>query len=239
MAMVAIAILSLSLTGCLAPEEISLEVPDGWQTDGTRWWKTEIDTTVAFPDLESLRSMGVRNLWQSDPDAASPAMYAEEAQQRLSTLVKSSLIQLFRNQPAIVDSLFELHVVPRMKDTFLDGDVRPLITKFQKEGYRIISRHFRQPFSITKLGVDVPLLYPDSLRTQDIRGEVFLQIYISDTGEPVAIKKLNGVHPILDRIAILAVTKMRWQPAYVVEGLKSPAIPSWARYTIRFAPPSN
>ena len=229
----------ISVGGCMSPEDISLEVPDGWSTDGTRWWQADIDTSVAFPDLETLNSMGIANLWRPDPQANSPAMYEDDARKRLATLVKSSLIELFRNHPAIVDSLFELHVVPQMADVVLEGDVRPAVRKFQKEGYRTISRHFRQPFSITKLGVDVPLSYPDSLRAENIRGEVFLQIYISDTGEPIAIQKLDGVHPILDRIAILAVTEMRWQPAYVVDGLKSPPVPSWARYTIRFAPPQE
>ncbi|TDI75664.1 MAG: energy transducer TonB [Bacteroidetes bacterium] len=232
-------VLATLLTGCTRTEEIPLDVPEGWYTDGTLWWKSDVDTSMAFPDLETLESMSLKNLWKADPQAFSPAMEDADARKRFSMLVKTSLIELFRNHPTIVDSLFEKHVVPQMKDVRMDGNVRPEVTKFQKIGYRTLSRHFRQPFSITKLGTDVPLQYPDSLRASNIQGEVFLQIYISDTGMPIAIKKLGGVHPILDRIAILAITKMRWQPAYVIKGLKSPPVPSWARYTIRFAPPPN
>ncbi|MDQ6960374.1 MAG: energy transducer TonB, partial [Mariprofundaceae bacterium] len=81
--------------------------------------------------------------------------------------------------------------------------------------------------------------FPDSLRNTNVSGVVFLQIHISAEGEPVAIEKLNGVHPVLDRIAMRAMTKMRWQPAYVVKGSKSPPVASWARYRVRFASPAG
>jgi len=228
-----------AFTACQTEEAIPLDVPGGWHADGLRWWYGETDTSYAFRNLETLSDMNIKGASKLAYEIGTGEWVEEEARSRLVIHVKNSLIQLFRNQPEIVDSLFERHVVKKMSDAPLRGDMRRVINKYKKEGYRTISRHFTQPYSLTKLGVDVPLFFPDSLRSQNVRGEVFLQIHISEEGLPVAIKKLNGVHPVLDRIAMRAMTEMRWQPAYVVKGLKSPAIPSWARYTVRFVPPGN
>jgi hypothetical protein len=225
------------VSGCREPENIPLDIPAEWQADGNRWWHAGTDTTIAFRNLETLHSMGIEGSEPAGYEIGTGDFVDAAARQRLVLYVKEGLIQLFRNQPEIVDSLFELHVVPKMANAELRGDARPVINAFKKEGYRILARHFRQPYSLTKLGVDVPLQFPDSLRFKDIQGEVFLQVYISDKGEPVAIEQIRGIHPTLDRIAIRAMTEMRWQPAYVVKGLKSPAIPSWARYSVRFASP--
>ena len=235
----ATALLVLSCGGCRVEENIPLDVPDGWESDGGRWWIAGEDTSAAFRDLETLSDMGIVDARVDETRLGSGDAIEEAARKQLATYVKESLIQLFRNHPEVVDSLFDRHVAPRMAGARIHGDVRPVVNEFKKEGYRTISRHFRQPFSITKLGVDVPLLFPDSLRTQEISGEVFLQIYISEDGKPLAIRRLRGVHPVLDRIAMRAMTEMRWQPAYVVQGLKSPAIRSWARYTVRFASPGE
>lgn len=158
-----------------------------------------------------------------------------EARRRLVTYVKESLIPLFRNQPDVVDSLFERFVVPKMANARIEGDVRPVIKTFKLEGYRTITRFFREPYSLTKMGLDIPVPIPDSLRDKSIVGRVFMQVYISDEGDPVAIKKLNGVHPVLDRIAVRAMTQMKWQPAYLLKGRKANPIASWARFTVDFA----
>ena len=232
-------VVAFAFAACRQEESIPLDVPDGWHANGPRWWYENTDTTHAFRDLETLRSMNIKSAKTAGYEIGTGEWIEEEARNRLVTYVKNSLIPLFRHQPQIVDSLFERFIVKKMANARLRGDVRPVIIKYKKEAYRVISRHFRQPYSITKLGVDVPLLFPDSLRIQNVHGEVFLQIHISDEGLPVAIELLSGIHPVLDRIAIRAMTQMRWQPAYVVDGLKSPAIASWARYTVRFAPPDS
>lgn len=235
LAIIAASMAVLVFSGCQKEEAVPLEIPDGWQAEGPRWWYADTDTSNAFRNLESLAAMDIKGAHTIGYETGTGAWVEAEARERLVTLVKESLIPLFRNHPAIVDSLFERHVVSKMATARLRGDVRPVIAKYKKEAYRTISRHFRQPYSITKLGVDVPLPFPDSLRARNISGMVFLQIHISEEGEPIAIKRLEGVHPILDRIAMRAMTQMRWQPAYVVKGLKSPAVASWARYKVYFS----
>ncbi len=221
------------MAACALEEPIPLTVPNGWENEGDYWWRTDSDTTGVFRDLETLLSMGVSNPGELAPVAGGPS--DQLARLRLVTHVKDSLIPLFRNQPDVVDSLFERYVVPKMADANIHGDVRPVIKEFKLEGYRTVARHFREPYSLTKMGLDIPVPIPDSLRDKSIVGRVFMQVYISDEGDPLAIRQLRGVHPVLDRIAVRAMTQMKWQPAYLLRGGKARTIASWARFTIDFA----
>ena len=221
--------------GCVAQESIPLDIPDGWENDGVFWWRSASDTTGVFRNLETLKAMGVATAPGLEPFGQRTGESDRAARRRLVTYVKDSLIPLFRNQPDVVDSLFERFVVPKMANARIEGDVRPVIKTFKLEGYRTIARFFREPYSLTKMGRDIPVPIPDSLRDKSIVGRVFLQVYISDEGDPVAIKKLNGVHPVLDRIALRAMTQMKWQPAYLLKGGKARPIASWARFKIDFA----
>lgn len=223
-------------SGCKEKEAISTAVPEGWLAEEQQWWIPGTDTSAAFRDLETLESMNVKGALSSDFAFDAGQLNYEAARQLLTVYVKDGLIELFRNHPEIVDSLFEKFVVPKMSDANVDGNVQPEIIKFKKDGYRTISRHFHRPFSLTKLGVDVPLPFPDSLRSSRPSGDMFFQIKVSDEGNPVAVKKLRGMHPVLDRIAMRAMTEMRWQPAYVIRGGKSPPVDSWVRLKVQFAP---
>jgi hypothetical protein len=228
----------LSLGGCGGPDEhVPLETPKGWAGNTTYWWQVGADTTGAFRDLESLESMGVEgsHLLTISIDGASPEEMAL-AQRKFNQYVKESLIELFRNEPEIVDSLFEKYVASRIGVDNLDGDVQPLIKENQRRAYQILSRHFRYPRTITRLGEDIPITVPDSLREQEISGAVFIQIALNKEGVPIALTKLNGVHPVLDRIAMRAMTEMRWQPAFVLRGGSSKPTPSWTRMKVRFGP---
>lgn len=222
-------------TGCQPVEDIPIDVPEGWESDGRRWWHVDADTAGMFRDLETLMSMGIKGAGPTDPAMNRNATNMEAARGRLIFYVKDSLIPLFRNRPQVVDSLFEKYVVPKMESARLEGDVRPIIMTFKREGYRIINRHFHEPYTVTKLGVDIPVPIPDSLQSKQISGMVFMQVYISADGEPLAIEKLEGVHPILDRIALRATTRMRWQPAYLLRGGKSRPLASWARFKVNFS----
>ncbi|MCZ6757773.1 MAG: energy transducer TonB [Bacteroidetes bacterium] len=221
--------------GCASDESIPLDIPVGWENEGVLWWRTASDTTGVFRDLETLVSMGIAIPSGLEPFGLRSGETERIARRRLVTHVKDSLIPLFRNEPDVVDSLFERFVVPKMANARIEGDVRPVIKTFKLEGYRTIARFFREPFSLTKMGLDIPVPIPDSLRDKSIVGRVFMQVYISDEGDPMAIKKLIGVHPVLDRIAIRAMTQMKWQPAYLLKGGKSRPIASWARFKVDFA----
>lgn len=228
----------LALGGCGDPgEHVPLETPAGWAGNTTYWWQAGADTTGTFRNLESLESMGVEgsHLLSMSIDGASP-QDMELAQLKFNQYVKESLIELFRNEPEIVDSLFEKYVAPRIEVDDLDGDVQPLIKEHQRRGYQILSRHFRYPRTLTRLGEDIPIVVPDSLREQEITGAVFIQIAINKEGVPITLTKLEGVHPVLDRIAMRAMTEMRWQPAFVLRGASSKPTRSWTRMRVRFGP---
>ncbi len=232
---VSVIALAALFSGCRQGEPIPLGVPETWTEDGLRWWRLEADTSGVFRNLETLTAMGIAEPPSTDPMFGFGGTDREWARRQLIVHVKNSLIPLFRNRPQVVDSLFERFVVPKMASARLEGDVRSVIMTFKREGYRIIARHFREPYTLTKLGLDIPVPIPDSLREQSIVGQVFMQVYISDSGEPLAIEKLHGVHPVLDRIAIRATTEMRWQPAYLLKGGKSRPLPSWARFKVNFS----
>lgn len=231
-------LLAIASTGCSGSDEhIPLETPKGWAGNTTYWWQVAADTTGAFRDLESLESMDIAgsDLLSMRIDGAS-VQEMQFAQGKFNLYVKESLIELLRNEPEIVDSLFERYVVPRIQMDDLSGDVQPLIKEQQRRGYQILSRHFRYPRTLTRLGTDIPVPAPDSLRDNELSGAVFIQIALNKEGVPIALTKLQGVHPVLDRIAMRAMTEMRWQPAFVLRGGTSKPTPSWTRMKVRFGP---
>ena len=210
-------------------------IPKGWDGNSTFWWQIGADTTDAFRALETFEEMGVpgSHLLSASLDG-SDVGDRQLAQLKFNHYVKESLIEMFRNQPEVVDSLFNQYVVPKMARVNLEGDVQPLIKSHQREAYRVIARHFRYPRATTKLGTDIPIVVPDSLKEQHISGSVLIQLALNKEGVPIALQNLGGVHPALDRIAMEAMTQMRWQPAYLLRGSKSVAIPSWTRMKVRF-----
>ncbi len=209
--------------------------PDGWTSEGTRWWRAGVDTSRAFRDLESLSAMGVKNAEITYASSMSLSRQKDLALRQLSRAVKTSLLPVFRNHPDVVDSLFERHAVPRLAEADLSRPPDRLVDKYKKEGYRILARHFREPRIVVSLGEDVPVVYPDSLREAGVTGRVPLQIYVDKSGEPAAIMLLDSVHPVLDDIAMNATTRVRWQPAYVLIVGKSRPIDAWVRFTVNFA----
>lgn len=226
------------LAGCAEEgPHIPLETPAGWAGNTTTWWQVAADTSGVFRELESFDDMGIAGslLLTMTIDGSSRADMTL-AQRKFNMYVKESLIELFRNEPHVVDSLFERFVAPKIETPDLGGDVQPLIKEQQRRAYQILARHFRYPRTLTTLGVDIPVPVPDSLQERQISGSVFIQIALNKEGVPIALTKLEGVHPVLDRIAMRAMTQMRWQPAYVLRGGGSEPIPSWTRMKVRFGP---
>jgi hypothetical protein len=230
-----LALVSLLFTaGCSSDPAFRPGPPDGWVADGSRWFLSGTDTSGVFPDLSSLESMSVVGAERVYSANAELSRRHSVALQQLSRAVKQALIPLIRNEPNVVDSLFEKLVVPKLDDADLNREPNQLVERYKKEAYRTLARHFREPRATVMLGTDVPVIYPDSLREAGITGDVDLQVYINDSGEPAAIEKLQGVHPVLDDIAMNATTKVRWQPAYLLRVGKSYPIPSWVRYSVKF-----
>ncbi|CAM3334085.1 energy transducer TonB [Rhodothermus bifroesti] len=214
----------LIFVGCGRPS-LPSGPPEGWQATEERWWRSGVDTTVAFRPLESLATMGLET--GASATAASRGELLVEA-------VRRSLTPLFRVQPEIIDSLFRRYVAPKVAQATLTEDVEAEIDRLREESYRSLLRYFREPRPITRLGEEVPLIYPDSLVEKGVTGRVEMQVYLNAEGEPEAIWKLEGVHPVLDLLAMEATTQMRWQPAYVRQGNTWITVPSWVRFNIHY-----
>lgn len=224
------------LAGCSESAEISTEVPEGWTADGDRWWTASVDTSTAFRHLETMDDMGIPGTHLLNLRlTGNTASEQDLARRKIAQHVKVGLLPLYRNRPEVVDSLFEKYVFPKLADAPVKGDVQPVINRYKRDGYRILSRHFRAPHTLLKLGEDIPVPVPDSLIGTNLEGSVFMQVYIDNEGNPRAIEKISGVHPVLDRIAMRATTRMRWQPAYVLRGAKAEPISSWARFRVNFS----
>ncbi len=228
-----IPVLLLLLSAC-ATESIPEGPPPGWEGDATRWWIQGQDTTGYFRDLETLESMGAKD---SDVVYVSEVFGGDDevVRQQFKKAVKRSLIRMYRNEPEIVDSLFEELQAPKIDDVVFTSDPAGDVDKFKKKSYKALSRHFREPRTRLQLGTDVPVVYPDSIRNKEISGSVKLQVYLNAEGEPQSVELLEGIYPVLDLSAMDATTRMRWLPAYILKGKNWQAIPAWARFRITFS----
>lgn len=234
-------IAAIFFIGCEAETSIPLDPPEGWTASDGKWWREGADTSVAFRKLETLQEMqvvGGEVTYLSNPQMLHQA---GALQTRVNNAVKQSLIKLYRNQPEVVDSLFERYVVPEIQKRPVDGDVKTYVEQIKRRAYELIRSHFREPILATQLGKDVPLPpLPDSLEEQQVAGTVRLQLYLDQEGKPVAIERLAGVHPVLDAIATRAATQMEWSPAYYLRSGNWRPGPSWVRYNVIFrAPPES
>ena len=224
------------LQGCTQETPFRQGPPEGWEGTTSQWWISGTDTTLFFRDLDTLESMEVKGA-----EAVYVAGYGAEGEVReqFKRAVKRSLIRMYRNEPAIVDSLFETYLAPKVEDVTFTSDPVSDVDKFKKQSYKVLRRHFREPLTSLKLGTDVPVIYPDSLRNMQITGEVKLQVYLNAEGEPQSVELLEGIHPILDQSAMDATTRMRWMPAFVEEDREWKPIPSWARFRINYTTSQN
>ncbi len=227
------ACLAIILQGCSSQEPFNYGPPQDWEGIETTWWKAGQDTTGMFRDLETLESMEVTG--SGDLYLANSGMTTgKDARNQFSKAVKRSLIRMYRNEPAIVDSLFEKFLAPKIQDVQFTNDPAKDVEDFKKRSYKLLSRHFREPRSRLELGTDVIVVYPDSIRQQGIQGSVKLQVFLDDEGNPLSVELVEGVHPVLDQLALVATTEMRWLPAYVEKKRDWDPIPSWTRFRITF-----
>lgn len=228
-----VALAAAYLVGCQSAPSPT-EEPKGWETAEDRWWQAEVDTAQAFRALETFQAMGIPfeevTFASNEPLSQQPI----RMKRRLINEVKKELLPLYRHRPDVVDSLFQSHVEPLIRNGQAPTQftLKEQVKTKKDDAYRRLRRHFTEPRARLKLGEDVPVVYPDSLRRQGVSGTVRMQVYLNKKGEPLAIKMLEPVHPVLDRIARRAATQMRWHPAY----LNEEPVRSWVRYAIRFAP---
>lgn len=207
------ALLALLVAGCGdgAPD---LDPPAGWEADGLdRWWQEGVDTALAFRDLEEFEAMGLGER----PDGL-------RAEGPIHRNIQRQLRPLYRNHPEVVDSLFTEIAVPMIDDSDVDEDRDALVGQIN----RALGEAFVYPRPDPDS--DVAIVYPDSLRAAGVSGSVRMQVYLDEDGRPLAIKRIEAVHPTLDAIAMRATTEKRWRPAT----LDGEPIRSWVRSTIAF-----
>ena len=214
--------------------------PDGWETSETRWWKSGVDTAQVFPNLDSLSTMGVID------QKMSAMRSGEVTREQFNLAIKQSLLRLYRNNPTVVDSLFEKYAAPKLEGVDLSGEIvnqsgqlkEKILNKNQKSAYEAINEYFREPQR--KKSPD-DIIWPDSLRSEENAGIVKLQVHLTVEGEGEnavsradAIEVISGTHPTLNKIAMKAATKATWQPAYTLKDGNWTPIESWVRFNIPF-----
>ncbi|MFO8098472.1 MAG: energy transducer TonB [Salinibacter sp.] len=226
----------LLLAGCGEEEDPSAP-PSGWQATDTQMWSEDVDTAEVFRDLEDLVTMGIIEEEMALSQGSIDQDQFEEA-------IKRSLVRLYRNNPEVVDSLFQEHAVETLEDADLSGnavqeggELNPeLLQTSKKNAYQAITDHFREPQR--EEGAD--LVYPDSLRQdEEASGSVELQVHIDTSGAVDAVQIVEGVHPTLDAIAMKAATATEWESAYVMRDEDWVPEPSWARFSVNYPAPQN
>jgi hypothetical protein len=200
--------------------------PSGWEGTDTKWWRAGVDTSGAFRDLESLKAMGIL-----ETEATRVMAMQQVSTQQFAQAVRRSLVRLYRNDPATIDSLFREYAEPRVAEVSLSGsDIRQKVDEYKRIANRAIENHYRTPRVQEQPGIP----YPDSLRQQNVTGSVVIQARLDDTGEPQALELLQSVHPTLDRIAMRTAAQTTWRPAFVLKNENWVQQPSWDRFSIDF-----
>ena len=192
--------------------------PAGWTGDGdARWWRAGADTTGVFRNLETLEVMGMQ-------------MYEDVD---LAPSVQQRMIELYRTNPALVDSLFAEVALPIIeRGAEGAGDRTAQRERLVTEVNTAMARVYRQPLVDPSSAPE--LVYPDSRRQAGVGGRVVLQVYIDAAGDPVAIETVEGVHPTLDALTMRAATGMDYTMPWVITANRSRNVPGWVRVAIPY-----
>jgi TonB family protein len=227
--------LLLLLAGCGGGGSNPAAPPSGWNATETRMWAPNVDTSAVFQNMSSLEAMGVLG-------GEMTLSTGSISQEQFRKAVKQSLVELYRSNPTIVDSLFEEHAVPVLQDADLGGDVvedgeikQKVLDKYRKKAFQAVQDHYEQP--MIQQGI-TGLPYPDSLRTEENSGRVEVQVHVTADGTVDAVEVIEGTHPVLDAIIMrAAATETTWNPAYVTEDGQQTAYPGWGRLSTNFPAP--
>jgi hypothetical protein len=230
----ALATTLLVLAGCSSGGSPG-QPPEGWTTSENSWWKQGVDTAMVFQPMGDLTQMGVRE------EAVSLEQGGLDREQFVDA-IKRSLVELYRNNPRIIDSLFQQYAVTSLDTIDISGDgvveeggrlASDVLNRGKKAAYDPINEHYREPRATT----NPSLSFPDSLMRQDISGTIELQIHLDasagddSTATPDAIRVLQSIHPTVDAYVMRAMIDRGWQPAYVLRDGAWVPVDSWVHYS--------
>ncbi len=213
-------LLTLLLAAC-GETAADLGPPEGWEAEGDRWWQTDVDADLAFRDLSGFETMGL---------GGRPDGLRDEGP--VVRNVQRRFLKLYRNHPEVVDSIFGAAVVPLVDAEARPGDADEVRDELVRQVNRRIHEAFYPPQPLRSEREDNPIVVPDSLQGR-ISGTLELQVYLDADGRPLAIEKLQGIHPTFDALAMRNYAERTWQPGYLVarglgdDGRKP--VPSWVR----------
>lgn len=194
----------------------SAEPPEGWETVGTeRWWRADVDTAVAFRNLDTLATMGI-----------------EVSEIELIGGLQRRLTASYRNHPEVVDSVFNEHVAPAMLEIAEAGEYDPdNWENYINQAYREIGTHFM--FARHKFD-ETPIVDPRPAAMTE-GGTWNGQIYIDETGTPAAIETLQSTgNETLDALIMRMMSELTYVSAYVRRGSQEPLMMgSWIRQRVR------
>jgi TonB family protein len=223
--------LLLVLAGCGGGGGDPTAPPSGWNASDDRIWKEGVDTSEVFQDMGSLSEMGVI-------EEGFTLNSGNITQEQFKSAIKQSLVKLYRTNPTLVDTLFEQHAAPKLEDADLsgsavkDGKLKPeLLNEYKNKAFKAIKDNYKSP---TLQEPVENISYPDSLRQNDVTGTVELQMHVDSTGAVNAIEVVQKVHPTLDKIAVVAATRTKWESAYEMVDREWQPRPGWGRSPVPF-----
>ena len=141
--------------------------------------------------------------------------------------IQMQLLELYRTNPEIADSLFGAVAMPIIRQDAVPGQSE----SERREVLRRIMRNYNDillpPRGLVSEQRDI--IIPDSLR--GIGGVIRMQIRLDEEGVAQAGLVVNGVHPVLDRIVLRNYVDRLWQPAYL--GPERKSIASWVHSAVQ------
>jgi len=211
------------LTGCSREGGVALN--DAWKQDDLRFFVSGVDTAGLFRSLETLEDMGL----------PLPARNDRDLRRWVDRNLRKELVVLYRNAPEVVDSLYNARVLPLVREAPAPaGALSSVVDELKRPAERALMQAFRQPTPMKRLGQDIPVPFPDSLRAFLTQADVRTQVAIDAEGRPQAVLILDPVHPVLHTIAVNAIAQQQWNPAYVLRGRQFEALPVYVRYNVLF-----
>ena len=221
--------LLLSASACTSGDGDAL--PEGWLQSGDLYYRADVDTTGLFPDLDSVESMGVVPA-DSLTDQRDRAGWVERN-------LKRRMLVLYRNNPHLVDSVFNSRVPDMIASRNLSNELIPVVDEMEKPVRDALLQGFYPPSPLRKLGAEIPVPFPDSIRAQIDGARVKTQVAIGPDGFADAVQILEPVQPTLERIAVGVIAQQKWNAGYVTitNTNRRERAPSWVRYNILFGRP--